>query len=115
MLAGGLDPDNMRAVAAAVIPQDRETAAPRLYFSHRLDDGGARWRFLMLKEGRLDLWERSRQINLTESPAIEPGALIVCTAGDPDGARLIAAGYRVVAAIDGVAGEPATVVLKAPG
>lgn len=110
-----LDPDNMRAVATAVLPHDREASAPRLYFSHRLDEGGARWRFLMLKAGRLDLWTRSRQINLTESPEIEPGALIVCRAGDPDGARLIAAGYRLVAAIDGVAGEPATVVLKAPG
>lgn len=110
-----LDPDNLAAVAAATIPLDRDTAVPRVYLSHRLDEGGARWRFLMVKEGRLDLWERSRQINLAESPAIEPGALIVCRAGDPDGARLIAAGYRLVAAIDGVAGEAATVVLKAPG
>ena len=56
-------------------------AVPAVYLSDRIDDGGVRWRFFMLKRHRLDLWARSRSINLTHTlPAVEPGALIVCYA-----------------------------------
>lgn len=117
MLRAGprLDPVNMRVVADTVIAHDRVEPVSRIYFNQDLDDGGARWRFFMLKARRMDLWERSRQINLASAPTIESGAMIVSYAGDRDALRLIDGGYRVVARVDGVAGTPAALILKAPG
>jgi 4-amino-4-deoxy-L-arabinose transferase-like glycosyltransferase len=114
--AARLDPGHVGAIADAVIAHEAGTAVPAVYLSDRIDDGGVRWRFFMLKHDRLDLWARSRSINLTHTfPAVEPGALIVCYASEPDTVSLRAKGYEAVAEIRGVAGEPAAVVLKAPG
>ena len=59
-----LDPDNDaggRDGGAAA--RSRSFGAAAVCSAIDLDEGGARWRFLMLKAGRLDLWQRSRQIN----------------------------------------------------
>ena len=114
--AARLDPGNVRAIADAVIAHDAGRAVPAVYLSDRIDDGGVRWRFFMLKHDRLDLWDRSRSINLAHTfPPVEPGALIVCYTSEPDAVGLPAKGYTVIAEIRGVAGEAAAVVLKAPG
>jgi 4-amino-4-deoxy-L-arabinose transferase-like glycosyltransferase len=114
--AARLDPANVSAIADAVIEEDARSGVPAVYLSDRIDDGGVRWRFFMLKHDRMDLWVRSRSINLTHTfPRLEPGALIVCYASEPETVSLPAKGYDVVAEIRGVAGEPAAVVLKAPG
>ena len=111
-----LDPANMRAIADAVITHDAAVPVPAVYLSDTIDDGGVRWRFFMLKRARLDLWTKTRSLNSTHTlPAIEPGALIVCYASDPMKSRLVNDGYGLVAAIAGVAGEAAAVILKAPG
>jgi 4-amino-4-deoxy-L-arabinose transferase-like glycosyltransferase len=114
--AARLDPGNVGAIADALIAHDARSAVPAIYLSDRIDDGGVRWRFFMLKRGRMDLWARSRSINLTHTfPQLEPGALIVCYASEPETVSLPEKGYEVVAEIRGIAGEPAAVVLKAPG
>ena len=110
-----LDPMHAEAVAAAVINHGQDRA-PAIYLSHMLDDGGVRWRFVMVKRSRPDLLARTRQINLMDVlPAIEPGALIICYANDAKTPALVRDGYRVVATVSSVSGDPATVVLKAPG
>lgn len=111
-----LDPVHMRGVADEVIRSEAASPAPGIYFSHRLDDGGARWRFFTLKYARPDLWEKSQQINLTEGHAtLTPGSLVICYADDAAAAGLLASGYRTVATVAGIAGEAAALVLKAPG
>ena len=111
-----LDPANVRAIADAVIAHDLQLSVPAVYLSDNIDDGGVRWRFYMLKRARLDLWSRTRSLNPAHTlPAIEPGALIVGYASDPITSRLVNERYDVVAAIAGVAGEPASLVLRAPG
>jgi 4-amino-4-deoxy-L-arabinose transferase-like glycosyltransferase len=111
-----LDPGNVRAIADAVIALDAVAPVPAVYLNDTIDDGGVRWRFAMLKHARLDLWARTRSLNAGHTlPQIEPGALIVCYAADALAARLLTDGYRAVAAIAGVGGEAAAVVLKAPG
>ncbi len=115
-VAARLDPGNVGAIAEAVIGHDAGRPIPAVYLSDRIDDGGVRWRYFMLKHRREDLWARSRSMNLTHTlPAIEAGALIVCYASEPDVASLAASGYAVIADVRGVAGEPAAVVLRAPG
>jgi hypothetical protein len=115
-VAPRLDPGNVRAIADAVIAQDATAPVAAIYLSDNIDDGGVRWRFFTLKHGRLDLWARTHSLNLAHTlPAIEPGALVICYAADPLVTRLESDGYRTVAAVAGVAGEAAAVVLKAPG
>jgi 4-amino-4-deoxy-L-arabinose transferase-like glycosyltransferase len=111
-----LDPANVRGIAEAVIDYERGAPVPAVYLSDRLDDGGVRWLFFMLQRGRMDLWEKSRSLNLAATlPAIAPGALVVCDASDPRTANFLTAGYQLVRTIAGVAGDAASVVLKAPG
>jgi hypothetical protein len=111
-----LDPANVRAIADAVIAHDAQLSVPAVYLSDNIDDGGVRWRFYLLKLERLDLWSRTHSLNPAHTlPAIEPGALIVGYAGDPLTARLVNDRYDVVAAIAGVAGEPAALIVRAPG
>lgn len=114
--AARLDPGNVRAIAESVIAHDRAGAVPAIYLSDRIDDVGVRWRFAMLAQHRLDLWDRLHSINLTHTlPAIEAGALVVCYASGDEAARFVAQGYARIADVRGIAGEPAAVVLKAPG
>jgi len=114
-VAPRLDPANVRAIADTVIAEDARRSVPAVYMSDNIDDGGVRWRFYMLKRARRDLWDRTRSLNAAHPlPAIEPGALVVCYASDPITSRLMNDRYGVAAAIAGVAGEPAALILRAP-
>ena len=110
-----LDPLNARDVAAFVLARDAADRVPAFYLRDDLDDRSVRWKFLMLKHGRLDLWQRTAPLNPErfDFSMVAPKSLLVFYAADPAIDRLMAAGgYSRAATIAAPGGEAVTAILQ---
>jgi hypothetical protein len=110
-----LDPMNSRDVAAFVLARDAAAHVPAVYLRDDLDDRSVRWKFLMLKHGRPDLWQRTTPLNPEgfDFSAVAPRSLLVFYSADPTIDRLMAAGgYSRAATITTPSGEAATAILQ---
>lgn len=110
-----LDPLNTRDVAAFVLARDAAVHVPAVYLRDGLDDRSVRWKFLMLKHGRLDLWQRTAALNPEQFDfsTVAPRSLLVFYTADPTIDRLIAAGgYSRAATIAAPSGEAVTAILQ---
>ena len=113
--AARLDPVNIRDVAGTVLARDQSAPVPAIYFDADLDDKGVRWRLELLKRGRMDLWDRTRDFDPAQfdPDTVAVGSLLVMEARDPRVGSLIEGGaYSVSATMTWLTGEPAVTVLR---
>ncbi len=109
------DPVGFRDVADHVMAIDASARVPGVYLSDDMDDKSVRWKFYMLKNNRLDLWDRTKYfIGAKFDPASVPtGSLLVFYATDPHVPQLLASGATSpVMTITGKSGSPSAVVLR---
>ena len=109
------DPVGFRDVADHVMAIDASARVPGVYLSDDMDDKSVRWKFYMLKNNRLDLWDRTKYFIAAKfDPASVPaGSLLVFYATDPHVPQLLASGATSpVMTITGKSGSPSAVVLR---
>ena len=109
------DPVGFRDVAEHVMAIDASARVPGVYLSDDMDDKSVRWKFYMLKNDRLDLWDRTKYFIAAsfDPQSLPAGSLLVLYANDPNVARLLASGATAtVTTITGVSGSPSAVVLR---
>jgi 4-amino-4-deoxy-L-arabinose transferase-like glycosyltransferase len=109
------DPIAAREIMNTVAALDANDTISAIYFHDDLDDKAARWRFLTLSRGRMDLWERSRHFDpqRTDPSALAPGSLLVMYTGSSARERLLSsATYELVREIPTVSGGAATSILR---
>lgn len=112
------DPIDLRDVAEYVILSDASGAVPAVYLSQDLDDGGARWRFYVVKHHREDLWQRTGRLAADgfDLSRVAPGSLLVLYANDSRLTEWLGAGGCSVAkTIINVAGGESAVILRKGG
>ncbi len=110
------DPLNLRAVAASVSAADAAATIPTVYLSEDVDEPQAeQWLFYLLAGHHLDLWRRSRHLQLRDfdTTRMQPGSYVVLEAHHPGLSRLLSSGRcSLVAMIDDVGGSPAAAILR---
>lgn len=111
-----LDPLNTRDVTAYILERDRQSPVPSVYLADNdQDDKAVSWRFHLLKQGRMDLWERTRYFipNRLDTNDVAPGGLIVFYAADPAAKTLLDQGHVTLAAtIRNLSGDASALVFE---
>jgi hypothetical protein len=114
--ASRFDALNLRGVAAYVIAADAAARVPAVYLSEDVGESQAeQWLFHLRKQQRPDVWARSKPLELAQFKPddIPSGSLIVLDAANPRlGALLQSGSCSVVAIVNGVAGSPASAILR---
>jgi 4-amino-4-deoxy-L-arabinose transferase-like glycosyltransferase len=109
------DPIGVRELAVQVAALDDAARLPGVFLNHDLDDKSVRWRFYLLKIGRIDLWDRTGVFNAEgfDPRSVPSNSLLVLYANDPHVPRLVASGAcSLVMTVTGMAGTPSAAVLR---
>ena len=109
------DPIDFKDVADGLLAGDARVKAPAVYLSRDLDDGSARWLFYLHKQGRPDLWPRTREFDSAHVALneVQPGSLLVLYANDPIVSTMLGPGRFVVEqSVIHAGGSPSALILR---
>lgn len=109
------DPVGFREVVDQVTALDQAGRVPGVFLNDDMDDKSVRWKFYMLKHGRLDLWDRTSYFIAEgfDPRSVPSNSLLVLYANDPHVPQLLASGScSMVTTVTGVAGTPSAVILR---
>ena len=106
------DPAAFAGVAAYLLADDR---APLIYFSHDIDDVGAKWRYYATRDGRQDKMARTRYVTndgLDIGPS-DPGSLLAVHMKAAELAALEKSGlWQIEKVISDVDNRPTVAILR---
>jgi hypothetical protein len=109
------DPVGSREVVDRVTAIDASGRVPGVFLNDDMDDKSVRWKFYMLKNGRLDLWDRTSYFIAEgfDPRSVPSNSLLVLYANDPHVPNLLASGAcSMVMTVTGMAGTPSAVILR---
>lgn len=109
------DPIGVRELVDQVAALDNAGRVPGVFLNDDLDDKSVRWKFYLLKIGRMDLWDRTSVFSADgfDPQTVPLNSLLVLYANDPHVPQLLASGAcSLVTTVTGISGTPSAAVLR---